>query len=206
MLKTGRVAGVLILGVATVSAGCATKKYVRASIEETESWATDEIDALQSQIEDDQVKLAEHDQQLTELSSTAQDALQRAIEAGHLAEGKFLYETVLASDRFRFDFDKSNLSNAAKGALDQFAVELKGRNENVFVEVQGHTDATGTDEYNLKLGEERAEEVRRYLSKQHGLALHRLAVISYGEAAPLADNATRDGRSENRRVALVVLK
>jgi outer membrane protein OmpA-like peptidoglycan-associated protein len=52
---------------------------------------------------------------------------------------------------------------------------------------------------------ERAEAVRNYLSRQHGIALHRMNVISSGEAEPVADNGTREGRAQNRRVMLVVL-
>ena len=51
----------------------------------------------------------------------------------------------------------------------------------------------------------RAEAVRRYLNQKHSIPLHRINVISYGESAAVADNATRQGRSQNRRVALVVL-
>ena len=86
-----------------------------------------------------------------------------------------------------------------------FAAQLKGNNQNVFIEIQGHTDNLGGDDYNEKLGEERAEAVRRYLSKQ-GMPLHRMQVITYGEVEPVADNKTRDGRSQNRRVVLVVLQ
>ena len=83
---------------------------------------------------------------------------------------------------------------------------MSERNEEVFIEIQGHTDSIGSEKYNLRLGEARAESVRRYLNSQHGLPLHRLSVISYGESAPLTDNETREDRAQNRRVALVVLK
>ena len=67
-------------------------------------------------------------------------------------------------------------------------------------------DSSGPDYTNLKIGEQRAEVVRRYLAMQHGFALHRMNAISYGETAPIADNKTRAGRAENRRVTLVVLQ
>ncbi|MFQ5526620.1 MAG: OmpA family protein [Thermoanaerobaculia bacterium] len=191
---------------AAVVSGCATKKYVRASVDELDERTTATTDILQSQIERDQTKLAQHEEQMGEISKTADDALQRAIDAGHLAEGKFLFETVLSDDKVRFGFDKTDLAPEGKEALEMFASSLKSRNENVFIEIQGHTDSTGSETYNLKLGEERAENVRRFLSLQHGIALHRMSVISYGESAPIADNSTREGRSINRRVGLVVLK
>ena len=70
---------------------------------------------------------SEHDQQIGEASKTAQEALQRAQEAGKLAEGKLLYETVLTDDQVRFGFDKAELSDEAKAALDEFAEPAQGR-------------------------------------------------------------------------------
>ena len=65
-----------------------------------------------------------------------------------------------------------------------FANRLKSENKNVYLEIQGHTDSTGSDMYNYKLGEERAEAVRRYLNKQ-GVALNRMSTISYGKDEPV---------------------
>jgi outer membrane protein OmpA-like peptidoglycan-associated protein len=189
-----------------VVAGCATKKWVRTEVGGSETRTEERIDLIKSQIEDTQKEVESQGEMIGEVSTTAQEALDRAIAAGKLAEGKLLYERVLSGDKVRFDFDRSELSDEAKSELDAFGGELVGQNENVFVEIQGHTDATGSDEYNLELGEDRAEAVRRYLSSQHGIPLHRMSVISYGESAPIADNDTRENRARNRRVTLVVLK
>ena len=123
-----------------------------------------------------------------------------------LAEGKFLYETVLTDDKVKFGFDTSDLSPEAQSAIDEFAGQLKNENKNVYIEIQGHTDSVGSETYNEELGLLRAESVRRYLNQKHGFPLHRINVISYGESAAIADNTSRDGRSQNRRVALVVLQ
>jgi outer membrane protein OmpA-like peptidoglycan-associated protein len=88
--------------------------------------------------------------------------------------------------------------------LDDFAARLKGENKNVYLEIQGHTDSTGADVYNYKLGEERAEAVRRYLNTK-GVALNRMSTISYGKNEPVDSNKTKDGRAKNRRVVVVVL-
>lgn len=192
--------------VLVAASGCASKNYVRSTMEESEARTTKTTDVLQSQIERDQTKLAEHEAQMASISATAGDALERAIAAGKLAEGKFLFETVLSDDKVRFGFDQTDLSPEGAEALATFAATLKSGNEDVFIEIQGHTDSTGSEAYNLTLGEKRAENVRRYLSREHGIALHRMSVISYGESAPLDDNSTRAGRSVNRRVGLVVLK
>ena len=87
-----------------------------------------------------------------------------------------------------------------------FPTPFKQENRGVFFEIEGHTDATGSDAYNLKLGEERAEAVRNYLRDQHGIALSRIEVMSYGESRPVVDNKTRDNRAQNRRVVLKVLE
>ncbi len=118
-----------------------------------------------------------------------------------------IYEIVLTDEEgVRFGFDEADLSDEARSALTLFAGALPDHGPQVFVEIQGHTDDIGPDEYNLRLGARRAESVRRYLNKEAGLPLHRIAVISYGETEPVAENASRDDRARNRRVALVVLK
>src|SRR5215210_3180073 len=182
--------------------GCATKKYVR---QETGVVST-RVDDVQGQVEEAQTRLNTHDKQIGDVSKTAQDALRRAQEAGKLAEGKFLYETVLTDDKVKFGFDTSDLSPEAKAAVDQFAQQIATENKNVYVEIQGHTDSVGSDKYNEELGLLRAEAVRHYLSQAHKFPLHRINIISYGETAPVADNSSREGRSQNRRVALVVLQ
>ena len=191
-------------------AGCATKKYVRTEVTASEERAAERAEAIESQLEETQSRIAgeqeAQDEAIGEASKTAREALERAVAAGKLAEGRFLYETVLTDDQVRFGFDSAELSEGAAAALDAFAAGLVERNENVFIEIQGHTDSTGSDAYNLALGSKRAEAVRRYLNQRHGVALHRMSVISYGESEPVADNSTREGRGVNRRVVLVVLK
>ena len=193
---------------ALVASGCATKKYVAGEV----AGVNTRVDGVQTQVEDAQTKLKDHEGRISQnsqatvaASKTAQEALDRAVAAGKLAEGKFLYETVLSDDKVKFGFAKAELSTEAKAALDAFSDKLKADNKNVYVEVQGHTDNVGSEEYNFQLGEKRAEAVRRYLSMK-GVPLNRLSTISYGEAEPVADNSSRDGRSQNRRVVLVVLQ
>ena len=182
--------------------GCATKKYVK---QETGAVGT-RVDEVQGQVEEAQTRLDTHDRQIGETSRTAQEALKRAQDAGKLAEGKFLYETVLTDEKVKFGFDTADLSPEAQAALDEFAGKIKQDNQNVYVEIQGHTDNVGSKKYNEELGLLRAESVRRYLNQKHNFPLHRINVISYGESVPVADNNSRQGRSQNRRVALVVLQ
>jgi len=78
-------------------------------------------------------------------------------------------------------------------------------NPDVTLELQGNTDSVGTDSYNMKLGERRAQAVLDYL-KSKGIAANRLKTMSFGEAKPAATNETADGRTENRRVDLIIVK
>lgn len=199
----------LALAATVVTTGCATKKYVK-----TETGAVNtRVDEVQGQVEQTQTrlnthetKLGQHDQQISDLSKTAQEALDRAQQAGKLAQGKFLYETVLTDEKVKFGFDTSDLSPEAQSAIDEFAGKIKEQNQNVYIEIQGHTDNVGSVKYNEELGLLRAESVRRYLNQKHNFPLHRINVISYGETVPVSDNNSRQGRSQNRRVALVVLQ
>jgi peptidoglycan-associated lipoprotein len=151
-------------------------------------------------------RIAKTESDITQLSKTAQDAVERANSAGRLAQGKLVYEVVLSDDKLKFGQNKSSLSKQAEAALDEFAARLKGDNKSVFIEIQGHTDSIGEAAHNLRLGEARAEAVRRHLNMKGGIPLHRMALISYGETSPVADNKVKAGRQQNRRVVLVVIQ
>ena len=151
-----------------------------------------------------QSQVDRHQTHLTQLDQTTKEALDRATAAGKLAEGKFLYSMVLSDDSVKFPVDSAKLSPEAQERLTAFADKLKTDNRNVYLEIQGHTDARGPVSLNERLGEERAEAVRRFMN-QHGVPLNRMATISYGKAEPVADNKTRTGRAQNRRVVMVVM-
>jgi peptidoglycan-associated lipoprotein len=186
------VAGAVLLGAVSLG-GCATKKFVRENVAVVDT----RVASVESHVNAQDATLAGVD-------TTAKEALQRAQAAGKLAEGKFLYQEVLSDDSMKFPVAKATLSPEGQARLDAFVEKLKTDNRNVYVEVQGHTDATGPKDFNYKLGEERAETVRRYLN-EHGVALNRMSTISYGPDAPVAPNNNRQGRQANRRVVLIVL-
>jgi peptidoglycan-associated lipoprotein len=185
-------AAALAAGAITL-AGCATKDYVNEHVATVDA----KVQATQGQVD-------QHQAHLTQLDQTTKDALDRATAAGKLAEGKFLYSMVLSDDSVKFPVDSSKLSPEAEQRLTDFAEKLKTDNRNVYVEIQGHTDARGKDGINQRLGEERAEAVRLFMN-QHGVPLNRMSTISYGKADPVADNKTRAGRAQNRRVVLIVM-
>jgi outer membrane protein OmpA-like peptidoglycan-associated protein len=186
------IAGVAVSAALSLSA-CATKDYVNTHVATVQT----QVDSLQGQQKDQGAQLAQLDQ-------TSRDALQRAEDAGKLAEGKFMYQVVLSDDSMKFPLSSSQLSSEAQTRLMDFVQKLKADNKNVYLEIQGYTDNTGSAAENLRLGQERAEAVRRFMSQQ-GVALNRMATISYGDEQPVAPNTTRVGRAQNRRVVLVVL-
>lgn len=202
----------LALASAALLAGCATKDYVNEQI----SGVNKRVDSQQA---DTSTKFGQNaslyqvlenrvnSQQtaIDKLSRSAQEALDRATQAGKLAEGKFLYEVVLSSN-INFGFSGSKLAPETEKTLDAFAAQLKAENKNVFVEIQGHTDSIGEEGPNMALGQARADNVRHYLAIKGGIPLHRMNAISYGESAPVASNINKTGRAENRRVTLVVLQ
>ena len=99
-----------------------------------------------------------------------------------------------------FDFDKSTLKPAAVASLNSLAGKVKSLTLEVIVAV-GHTDSVGTDAYNQKLSIRRAEAVKKHLVSQ-GIEARRIYVEGKGEAQPVADNKTAEGRAKNRRVQI----
>ena len=204
MKKFTRVFWALALPV--VLGACATSKSVDQKIAAASAQSNQKIESVASQVEDLQQKQQQTDVKLEQLSQSAQEALKRAQEAGVLAKGQVVFEQTFAEDRVKFKSDKYDLSAEAKTALDEFGTRVKGLTDQYFVEIQGHTDDTGSEAYNEELGQRRADSVRRYLSREQQLPLNRMSTISYGDTLPVEPNKTAKGRAANRRVVLVVLE
>jgi len=101
-----------------------------------------------------------------------------------------------------FETNSATLTTASRPVLDQVATGMK-KYPRLKVEVQGHTDSSGADSYNMKLSQQRADAVRDYLISQ-GVAAGQLTAKGYGETQPVADNSSEGGRALNRRVVLHV--
>ena len=204
---------VLLLVAAVGLTGCATKKWVNEQVSAFGQVTNTKIHEVQDSVETNQkaiselsAKQAALETEVAKLSDTAQDALMRAEKANKLAKGKFLYEETLAVNDVTFNFNQASLTDDAKAALDAFTKKVRGMSGNAYVEIQGHTDNIGSEAYNLKLGQKRADVVMRYLNMELGVPLFRMNSTSYGEYKPIADNSTKAGRAANRRVTLVVLE
>ncbi len=104
--------------------------------------------------------------------------------------------------RVYFEFDSAALSDASRSALDANA-SIMAKHPDIKVEIQGHADERGTTDYNLALGQRRANAVYRYLTSK-GVAASRLKVVSYGEERPLVPGHSERAWSQNRRAEFVI--
>ena len=102
-----------------------------------------------------------------------------------------------------FGFDSASLNRSAYGVLDRVADTLKEYDQTI-IEVAGHTDSVGSDAYNQRLSERRAQAVADYITSR-GVSGQRLMVVGAGEAHPVASNNTEAGRAENRRVEITIV-
>jgi OOP family OmpA-OmpF porin len=102
-----------------------------------------------------------------------------------------------------FDHDKSTLKKESFNELDQL-IRIIDQNPNITIEIAGHTDDTGSDEYNLKLSGDRANAVVNYL-KSSNISAKQLKAVGYGETKPMVDNNSDSNREKNRRVEFKVL-
>ena len=102
-----------------------------------------------------------------------------------------------------FPVDRYDIQPQFQSTLNQVAQTLSSYNQ-TYIDVLGHTDSTGSDEYNEALSQRRAQSVSDYLSA-HGVALARIGTRGYGEGQPIASNDTDAGRAENRRVEIKVV-
>jgi OOP family OmpA-OmpF porin len=104
-----------------------------------------------------------------------------------------------------FGFDRADLLAPAKSTLDAEVIPELRADPSLSVLIEGHTDAVGSDAYNQRLSERRAETVREYLMSQ-GVSASRIETRGYGESHPIADNESETGRASNRRVEIKVLQ
>ena len=119
-------------------------------------------------------------------------------------EGALLEAGLFQTTAILFEFDRSTLLPVSERTLNVVG-EVLVRHPEVNIEVAGHTDSAGPEDYNLRLSRARAMAVRGYLLDRFALAPERIEANGYGEAQPVASNATETGRVLNRRVEFRVL-
>ena len=193
--------------------GCATKKYVGREVGEINQKVdalSGEMEKTQERVKSNEVRIDDVDKQaqagISDAKGSAQTALKRATEAEKAAKGKLIYTVTLSNDKVTFPINRAAVSPDARALVDEAIAQLKAENRGVYFEIEGHTDSSGSEAYNEKLGLDRATAVRNYMHDQLGIALNRMEVISYGETRPVVDNKTREHRAQNRRVVINVLE
>jgi peptidoglycan-associated lipoprotein len=220
----GMTAAVVMVGVMAGSA-CATKKFVRTEVGDVNT----KVNTLGTSLEATQERTRQNETRIAEVDTKADAATRSALEARAVGDAagsatkdldtrlsgrmsgmetaakRLVFEVTLSEDQGNFGFGGAAMPDDAKARLDEMIGKLKADPTGGFIEVEGYTDNVGGAAYNERLGLERAETVKRYLHEQHQMPLHKINVISYGEANPVAPNTTRAGRAQNRRVVVRVL-
>jgi len=211
----------LVTVMAAAGSACATKGFVRQSVGDVNDKVetlSQSLEATQQQTKENAARIAQVDQKADQVGAAAQTAQGSATAARGAADAaaakaaavetslkRLLFEVVISDNQGNFELGKADLPVDVRGKLDELAAKLKSDPAGNYIEIEGHTDATGSPEINDKLGLARAENVKRYLYETYQIPLHKINVISFGESKPVAPNDTRDGRAQNRRVVVKVL-
>lgn len=112
---------------------------------------------------------------------------------------------IAITDKVQFEVGKADLKPMSFALLDEVVTVMKGNPQIELVEIGGHTDSTGSPDFNRKLSQQRAESVMKYITSK-GIKSARLQAKGFGPDVPVADNATPEGQEANRRVEFLIVK
>ena len=200
--------------------GCATKKYVQSQItpinnkigelNEITAKNTKDITDVDGKAQQGIADANAADQKALAAGNSAEQANQKAARLGTGLNG--LQGTVENLDNYKpvanltvqFGFNKSALTKADEQQLDEFAQQID-QQKHYIVQVQGFTDAIGSNEYNNQLSRRRADAVIQYLAAKHNVPPYRIYLIGLGKDNPVAQNTSASGRAKNRRVDVQLL-
>ena len=206
------VVGVLVL-VLIAAPGCVSSKMFKSNVEDTDSRVTaveNAVESTEKRIDDlkseTDRRIKSNQQKADEAATVGNQALSKAESAEKAAQGKLLWTVTLTDDKVKFEFGKTELDSGAISVLDELAAKVKGYGKALYLEVEGHTDNVGDEQYNIALAHQRANAVRNYLNQKGGIPLHAMNTIAFGESKPIADNSSKAGRAQNRRVVVRVLE
>lgn len=213
--------------VATGASGCATKKYVRQRIdervapvesrtgelEETSRRNSADISRLNTEVADARSRADNAQVSADRAATSAETARVTAVDATNRADRvntrvDSLVENLDAYELSRtvtiaFKLSQSALDDEDRAALDALVAELQGKKGYV-LDIQGYTDTSGSLQRNIALSDRRARAVYQHLAEK-GVPLFRMNLLGFGEGQPVAENTTRDGRAQNRRVEVRVM-
>jgi peptidoglycan-associated lipoprotein len=207
---------------------CATKKFVRTQVDQVNGKVEtlgQSLEATQQQTKENASRIAQVDQKADQANTAAVTAQSSAVTAQNsattannaatasmakanavdAASKRLIFQVVISDAEGNFKLGRADLPDDVKAKLDELANKLKADPAGNYIEIEGHTDSTGSVASNEKLGLARAEAAKKYLYETYQIPLHKINVISYGQDKPVAPNKTRDGRAQNRRVVIKVL-
>jgi peptidoglycan-associated lipoprotein len=217
--------GFLVVGTTTA---CATKGFVRTQVDgvgQRIETVSQSLERTQEATKENQARITQVDAKTDQVGIWAKDAqtlaqgAQTSADSAHATAAtavskidavdakskRLVYEVVISEDQGNFKFGSAQLPEAARTRIDELIEKLKADPRGNYVEIEGHTDSIGEKTVNQRIGEERAEAVKRYLYEAHQVPLHKMNVISYGAEKPVSPNNTPQGRAQNRRVVIRIL-
>jgi outer membrane protein OmpA-like peptidoglycan-associated protein len=213
---------VIVLGLSVVfGSSCATKKYVRnrvnervtplenrtGELEETSRRNTQEIGRLSRDVQDVRARADRAQEQADRAASSAEQANTRVTtveqSVADLRSNLDKY-TLKRTVTVQFNAGRSELLPEATAALDDLASGIKDRN-GFLLEIEGFASSEGKPELNERLSEARSDAVMKYLADRHNVPVFRMYKLGFGTSRPVADNSTREGREQNRRVEVRLL-
>lgn len=186
---------IVLVAVILLMAGCASKGYVNQKMADVQADNEAKIKELKAQaaLNSDDIK------KLQTLSGELSEKTEMALNQSKGFENyQVIWEGVV-----NFDFDSFELTQLAKDQLEGLGMKMTDFPRSL-LEIVGHTDQSGSSNYNLELGRKRSDAVKKYLIDQYGVALYRMFTASQGETKPVALPDEKNAYSKNRRVVLTL--
>jgi OOP family OmpA-OmpF porin len=220
-MKFEAASAVCLAAVVLAGSSCATKKYVRAHVnervtplenragelEETSRRNTQEISRLSRDIQEVKASVDRAQEQADRAASSAEQANTRVTTVEQTVtdlrsnlDKYSLRKTVTV----RFEVAKADLLPDAMSALDELAGQIQDKN-GFILEIEGFASSEGKLDLNERLSQARSDAVRRYLADKHNIPVFRMYILGFGTSRPVADNTSLDGRKQNRRVEVRLL-
>jgi len=189
---------IIIICLGLILTGCSQKTVVK---EEPSLKKSEELVAERDRVEKEarERELVKMKEEEARKAREFEKSLVAKKEPGIAGE---IYESKLLKD-IRFDYDKYDIRPGDAEVLKENAAVLK-RYPTVKIQIEGHCDERGTNEYNLALGERRSNSTKKYLTSL-GISLDRMSTISYGEERPLDSSSNEEAWAKNRRVHTILL-